>query len=67
MLKELQEEMGLTYLFIAHDLSVVKYIESDRVIVVYLGTMVEFADSLYAHPLHPYTQGDSGWGSEAGA
>ena len=57
MLKELQEEMGLTYLFIAHDLSVVKYI-SDRVIVMYLGTMVEFADSeeLYAHPLHPYTQ-----------
>ena len=57
MLKELQEEMGLTYLFIAHDLSVVKYI-SDRVIVMYLGTMVEFADSeeLYAHPLHPYTR-----------
>ena len=53
----LPEEMGLTYLFIAHDLSVVKYI-SDRVIVMYLGTMVEFADSeeLYAHPLHPYTQ-----------
>ena len=57
MLKNLQEEMGLTYLFIAHDLSVVKYI-SDRVIVMYLGTLVEEAssDELYAHPLHPYTQ-----------
>lgn len=57
MLKKLQEEMGLTYLFIAHDLSVVKYI-SDRVIVMYLGTIVEFSDSedLYAGPLHPYTQ-----------
>ncbi len=57
MLKELQEELGLTYLFIAHDLSVVKYI-SDRVIVMYLGTMVEFADAeeLYMNPLHPYTQ-----------
>ena len=57
MLKELQEERGLTYLFIAHDLSVVKYI-SDRVVVMYLGTMVETAetDELYAHPMHPYTQ-----------
>lgn len=57
MLKELQEEMGLTYLFIAHDLSVVKYI-SDRVIVMYLGTMVEYseAEELYEHPLHPYTR-----------
>lgn len=57
MLKELQEDLGLTYLFIAHDLSVVKYI-SDRVVVMYLGTMVEFADAdeLYAHPMHPYTQ-----------
>lgn len=57
MLKELQEELSLTYLFIAHDLSVVKYI-SDRVIVMYLGTMVEFADAeeLYQNPLHPYTQ-----------
>ena len=55
--KELQEERGLTYLFIAHDLSVVKYI-SDRVVVMYLGTMVETAetDELYAHPMHPYTQ-----------
>lgn len=57
MLKELQEELGLTYLFIAHDLSVVKYI-SDRVIVMYLGTIVEEApaDELYARPAHPYTQ-----------
>ena len=57
MLKELQEERGLTYLFIAHDLSVVKYI-SDRVVVMYLGTMVETAetDELYTHPMHPYTQ-----------
>lgn len=57
MLKELQSELGLTYIFIAHDLSVVKYI-SDRVIVMYLGTIVEEADAdeLYAHPTHPYTQ-----------
>ena len=57
MLKKLQQELGLTYLFIAHDLSVVKYI-SDRVIVMYLGTIVEEApaDELYAHPVHPYTQ-----------
>lgn len=57
MLKNLQEEMGLTYLFIAHDLSVVKYI-SDRVVVMYLGTIVESADadSLYKNPIHPYTK-----------
>lgn len=57
MLKELQDELGLTYLFIAHDLSVVKYI-SDRVIVMYLGTIVEYSDAeeLYRNPLHPYTQ-----------
>lgn len=57
MLKRLQQEMNLTYLFIAHDLSVVKYI-SDRVIVMYLGTIVEEADAdeLYANPVHPYTQ-----------
>lgn len=57
MLKELQEERGLTYLFIAHDLSVVKYI-SDRVVVMYLGMIVETADSdeLYANPQHPYTK-----------
>ena len=57
MLKELQEEKGLTYLFIAHDLSVVKYI-SDRVVVMYLGTIVETAETeeLYGNPQHPYTQ-----------
>ncbi len=57
MLNNLQEELGLTYLFIAHDLSVVKYI-SDRVIVMYLGNIVEQApaDELYANPLHPYTK-----------
>ncbi|MCQ2508149.1 MAG: ATP-binding cassette domain-containing protein [Dorea sp.] len=57
MLRELQEERDLTYLFIAHDLSVVKYI-SDHVIVMYLGTIVEEADAeeLYANPVHPYTQ-----------
>lgn len=57
MLKHLQQELGLTYLFIAHDLSVVKYI-SDRIIVMYLGRIVEEAssDELYAHPMHPYTQ-----------
>jgi oligopeptide transport system ATP-binding protein len=57
LLKQLKEELGLTYLFIAHDLSVVRYI-SDRVVVMYLGKVVETADSeeLYDHPLHPYTQ-----------
>ena len=57
MLKELQDTMGLTYLFIAHDLSVVKYI-SDRVVVMYLGTIVETAETeeLYSNPTHPYTQ-----------
>ena len=57
MLKRLQDEMGLTYLFIAHDLCVVKYI-SNRTIVMYLGTLLEEASSeeLYAHPLHPYSQ-----------
>lgn len=57
MLKKLQEELGLTYLFIAHDLSVVKYI-SDRVIVMYLGTIVEEAktEDLYDNPTHPYTK-----------
>lgn len=58
LMKQLQQEHGLTYLFIAHDLSMVKHI-SDRVGVMYLGNMVELADSneLYEHPLHPYTQG----------
>lgn len=57
LLIKLQKELGLTYLFIAHDLSMVKHI-SDRVGVMYLGNMVELASShdLYAKPLHPYTQ-----------
>lgn len=57
LLKKLQVERGLTYLFIAHDLSMVKHI-SDRVGVMYLGGMAEIAtsDDLYAEPLHPYTQ-----------
>ena len=57
MFEELQEELGLTYLFIAHDLSVVKHI-SNRIGVMYLGRMVELADSyeLTANPMHPYTQ-----------
>lgn len=57
LLIKLQNELGLTYLFIAHDLSMVKHI-SDRVGVMYLGTMVELTSSkdLYDKPLHPYTQ-----------
>ncbi|MTW87803.1 ATP-binding cassette domain-containing protein [Virgibacillus dakarensis] len=57
LLKRLQKERGLTYLFIAHDLSMVKHI-SDRVGVMYLGSMAEIAtsDDLYEEPLHPYTQ-----------
>jgi oligopeptide transport system ATP-binding protein len=57
LMRRLQEERHLTYLFISHDLSVVKYI-SDRVGVMYLGQLVELADSdeLYENPLHPYTR-----------
>jgi len=57
LLKELQKDLGLTYLFIAHDLSMVRYI-SDRVGVMYLGHMMELATSeeLYSEPIHPYTQ-----------
>lgn len=57
LLRKLQKENGLTYLFIAHDLSMVKYI-SDRIGVMHRGKLVELttADELYAHPLHPYTK-----------
>jgi len=57
LLEELQDQLGLTYLFIAHDLSMVRHI-CDRVAVLYLGVMVELADrdELYEKPLHPYTK-----------
>ncbi|MBR0215347.1 MAG: ABC transporter ATP-binding protein, partial [Clostridia bacterium] len=57
LLNELKKTRGLTYLFIAHDLSVVRFI-SDRIAVIYKGRIVELAESeeLFRHPLHPYTQ-----------
>ena len=57
LLKELQRDLNLTYLFISHDLSVVKFI-SDKIGVMYLGSMVEFGskEDIFANPLHPYTQ-----------
>ena len=57
LLKELQNDLGLTYLFISHDLSVVKYI-TDQIIVMYLGNMMEIGDTddIFKNPLHPYTQ-----------
>lgn len=57
LLKELQNSMGLTYVFISHDLSVVKYI-TDQVMVMYLGNVMELGetDEIFDNPLHPYTQ-----------
>ena len=57
LMRRLQKELGLTYLFIAHDLAMVKYI-SDRVAVMYMGSIMELADaeSLYTSPMHPYTK-----------
>jgi oligopeptide/dipeptide ABC transporter ATP-binding protein len=57
LLRDLQKELGLTYLFISHDLGVVRYM-SDRIAVMYMGRLVELApkDELLSHPLHPYTE-----------
>ena len=57
LMQDLQEQMGLTYIFITHDLSVVKYI-SDNILVMYLGNMVEYASTkeLFKNPVHPYTR-----------
>lgn len=57
LLKDLQQKMGLTYVFISHDLSVVKYI-TDNILVMYLGNMMELGDTadIFANPLHPYTK-----------
>ena len=57
LLKKFQEERGLTYLFIAHDLSIVRFI-SDRIVVIYKGKIMEIAETeeLFAYPLHPYTK-----------
>ncbi len=57
LMSELQQKRGLTYLFISHDLSVMRFI-CDRIAVIHLGVLVELAETeeLFAHPLHPYTQ-----------
>ena len=57
LMQDLQEQLGLTYMFITHDLSVVKHL-SERIVVMYLGQLVEQAepDELFENPLHPYTQ-----------
>ena len=64
LLEDLQQKLGLTYLFIAHDLAVVRHISS-KVAVMYLGRIVEYAaaDELFANPKHPYTQGAAGRGA----
>ena len=57
LLEELQDKLGLTYIFVAHDLSMVRHI-SDRMVVMYLGKVMELADrnEIYLHPRHPYTR-----------